>query len=420
MQAEIIVIGDEILIGQTLDTNSQMIATELNKRGIRVHQKRVIADERSRILEALQQVHPDTKWIFITGGLGPTRDDITKQTLAEYFQGTLVHHPGVEKQVRQLFAGFNRRPTEANLQQAYVPSTCTVLPNKRGTAPGMRFEKDGRYYFSTPGVPYETEYLVKEQIIPWLEKQPGARPLFHKTFHTQGYPESVLAHKLEDWENQLPTDVSLAYLPSPGQVRLRLSSQAQNRDKAQALVQVQEEKLRNVLGPIIFGTDDDTLPEVVGRLLAEHSATLSTAESCTGGYLAHQITSVPGSSRYFQGSIISYSNEIKQRLLQVGPADLEQHGAVSQPVVEQMARGVRQHLRTDYALASSGVAGPGGGTEAKPVGFTWLALAGPEGVVSAAFHFGRHRQRNILRSSLMALDMLRRHLQGHPMPRSSA
>lgn len=420
MQAEIIVIGDEILIGQTLDTNSQMIAVELNKRGIQVHQKRVIADERKPILEALEQVHPDTQLVFLTGGLGPTRDDITKQTLTEFFGGTLAHHPEVEAQVRTLFAGFNRTPTDANLQQAYVPSSCTVLPNKRGTAPGMRFEKDGRYYFSTPGVPYETEYLVKEEIMPWIDQLPGARGLFHKTFLTQGYPESILARKLEDWENQLSSSVTLAYLPSPGQVRLRLSGHSHSTEAARDLVQTQEEKLRALLGPIIFGTDDDTLPEVVGRLLVEHAASLSTAESCTGGHLAHQITSVPGSSRYFQGSIISYSNAIKQDHLQVSAADLAAHGAVSQPVVEQMARAARQNMGTDYALASSGVAGPGGGSAEKPVGYTWLALAGPEGVSSAAFHFGQHRQRNILRSSLMALDMLRRRLEGYPMPKSSA
>lgn len=412
MQAEIIAIGDEILIGQTLDTNSRFIASALNLRGITVKQKRVVADEERSIRQALDQLHPDTRLVFMTGGLGPTRDDITKQVLMDYFGGDLVCDPEVENQIRRLFKGFNREPAASNLGQAYIPSSCAVVPNDHGTAPGMRFYKEERYVFSTPGVPYETEAMLEKQILPWIERELGTGKLYHQTFLTQGYPESILAEHIENWEDHLDPKLSLAYLPSPGMVRLRLSGHAASKEASQRLVEKAGEELRKILGPLIFGTNEDSLAELIGEVLRESGQSLATAESCTGGAIAQAITSVPGSSQYFKGAVISYSNQVKMEQLGLRQADLERYGAVSEAVVRQMAEGARSLLKTDYALATSGVAGPDGGSAAKPVGYVWIAVAGPQACFARSYRFGRSRSRNIQRSTLMALDLLRLQLQG--------
>ena len=411
MQAELIAIGDEILIGQTTDTNSTFIATHLNLNGISVKQKRVIADDAETIKQALDAILPETILVFMTGGLGPTNDDITKVTLNEYFGGELVFHPDVFDHITQLFASFNRVPSETNRGQALLPNVCTPLPNKMGTAPGMRFEKDGRYYFSLPGVPYETENLVEHTILPWIKDNLQKGTVVHKTILTQGVPESELAEKLADWENALPKGVNLAYLPSAGMVRLRLTSYIGTEEEARAIVEREAQKVIDMLGDIVFGENAQTLEEVIGISLRNNKNTLSTAESCTGGYIAHLITSVSGSSEYFMGSVVSYSNQAKVEMLDVNPDSIREHGAVSKEVVLQMAEGARQKFHTDFAIATSGVAGPTGGTPEKPVGTIWIAVAGPDGAKAKCFSFGRNRERNIQKTAMMGLDLLRREVQ---------
>lgn len=411
MQAELIAIGDEILIGQTLDTNSRFIAGRLNAIGILVKQKRVIADEAASIKHALDTVHPDTDLIFMTGGLGPTRDDITKHTLLEYFGGELVFESRLYEHIVQLFKSFDRIPKESNKGQAYVPSSARAILNDLGTAPGMHFQKEGRHYFSTPGVPYETEHLVGDKILPWIEEHLQKGTIYHRNFLTQGIPESDLAERLVDWENALPQEVKLAYLPAPGMVRLRLSTYTNDLKRSKELVDQEAEKLKAHLGMDIFGEGNSTLEEVIGILLQERKASVATAESCTGGNIAQLISSVPGSSSYFEGGVVSYSNPAKIDLLEVPAACIESYGAVSEETVRLMAEGARRLFKTDFAIATSGIAGPGGGSAEKPVGTVWIAVAGPERTKAQVFRFGLHRGRNVRRSSLMALDMLRRELQ---------
>jgi len=408
MQAELIAIGDEILIGQTVDTNSAFIARQLAAVGIAVRQKRVIADTAEAITEALGELQPDTQLVFMTGGLGPTKDDITKGTLLDFFGGELVFHPEVYAHIEKLFAGFNREPQEVHRQQAYLPTSCRPLINKMGTAAGMHFQKDGRHFFSTPGVPYETEHLVQDHIIPWVVEHLSPGDLQHSTLLTQGIPESDLAERLKHWEEALPPFIKLAYLPSPGLVKLRLTARHRHRDTATEALQEQTEQLKALLGEDVFGEEAQSLEEIIGILLRANQWTLATAESCTGGYIAHLITSVAGSSDYFPGGVVSYSNRAKQELLGVSPHTLANYGAVSEATVIEMAEGARRRFRSDFALATSGIAGPGGGSEHKPVGTIWIALASANGTQTRRYVFGRNRQRNIRKTALMALDLLRR------------
>ncbi len=411
MQAEIIAIGDEILIGQTIDTNSAFIASQLNLHGIKVHLKRVIADDAQAIKQALDSVDPKTKYVFMTGGLGPTKDDITKKTLLEYFGGEMEFKPEVYAQIVKLFASFNREPKEVHRQQAFVPSSCEAIVNDTGTAPGMRFEKEGRFYFSSPGVPYETEHLVGDKIIPWILETQESGSIYHKTLITQGIGESDLAEKLSDWENSLPADVKLAYLPSPGLVKLRLSGHASNREESTKKVSEQIAILRHLLGDLVFGEDAHSLEEIVGKSLLARESTVAVAESCTGGYIGHLITKVPGSSAYFLGGIISYSNSLKMQLLGVKEESLKNFGAVSEEVALEMAEGVRKKCGSDFGISTTGVAGPSGGSPEKPVGTVWIGIAGPSGAVARKYNFGANRERNIRRSALMALDRLRKEVQ---------
>lgn len=411
MQAEIIAIGDEILIGQTVDTNSSFIAAQLNLNGISVFQKRVIADDADAIKSALDSISPKTKLVFMTGGLGPTKDDITKKTLLEYFGGEMVFHDHIYAHIENLFASFGRVPSETNRGQALLPSSCEPVLNSVGTAPGMRFEKDGVYYFSTPGVPYETEHLIESKIVPWIAENLVKGTVVHKTILTQGVPESELADMLSDFEDRLPEGVKLAYLPSPGMVKLRLTSYSGTEEEARQRVERLALEMSSIIGPVVFGHEAQTLEEVIGIRLREMGATLATAESCTGGYLSHLITSVAGSSDYFMGGVVSYANQAKEHLLGVESEALRNHGAVSKEVVMQMARGAQLKFGTTYALATSGVAGPGGGSEEKPVGTVWIATATPDGVKAKKFNFGNSRQRNIRKAALMALDLLRKEIQ---------
>jgi nicotinamide-nucleotide amidase len=411
MQAEIIAIGDEILIGQTVDTNSTFTAKILNSVGIQVYQKKVIADGKTQIKDALDALHPKTRLVFLTGGLGPTKDDITKHTLLEYFGGTLVLNQTVLDNVKNLFASFGKEPKKSNESQAYVPSSCRVVLNDMGTAPGMHFQKDGVHFFSTPGVPYETKHLVKDKILPWLEKNVPVGTIFHKSLLTQGVPESYLADRLEEWENSLPATVKLAYLPSPGMVRLRLSGYTDHREKSKVLVQQQLPALRRLLGRDVFGEDEDTLPQVLQALMLDAQCTLATSESCTGGNIARLLTEVAGSSGYYSGGFVNYSNASKQNLVGVKASTLQNFGAVSEETIKELAVGAREKLDSDYAVATSGVAGPSGGSPEKPVGTVWIAVASRHRIKAQVFRFGNNRLRNVQRASLMAMDILRREVQ---------
>ncbi len=413
MKAEIINIGDELLIGQVVNTNASWMASQLNKAGIQVIQITTIADDRAAIQTALDQALNRAEAVLISGGLGPTKDDITKKTLAEYFGAQLVFHQPTFEQVKKIFAARQFPVTEENRQQAMIPENCIPLFNKNGTAPGMWFEKEGKITVSMPGVPFEMKAMMEEQVIPRLVQHFRLGHIVHKTVMTTGLPESMLAEKIKTWEENLPAHIKLAYLPQPGIVRLRLSGKGKDRKKLREEIEKQVKKLQLLIPETIYGYDDVLLEEVVGKLLREKGKTVATAESCTGGYLSHLITSISGSSDYFEGGIVSYANRVKTELLGVYPDTLEQYGAVSREVVLQMAEGARRKLKTDYALAVSGIAGPTGGTPEKPVGTVWIALAGPKGSEAQLFHFGEHRGRNIRRSALAALNMLRLELIGH-------
>ncbi len=411
MQAEIITIGDEILIGQIVDTNSAWMGTLLNENGIKVYQITSVSDNRQHILNALKEASERADIILITGGLGPTRDDITKHTLCEYFNAKLRLDKDILVDVTNIFKKFGREVTEINRKQAEVPENCIPLHNYNGTAPGMWFEEKGKIYVSMPGVPFEMKALMAEEVIPRLKKKFTLPFIMHKNVLTQGIGESALAEKISSWEDSLAIEnITLAYLPSPSLVRLRLSTRGTDANKMQDSINRKVAELKKIAGDYIYGYDNDTMESVVGALLLKRKETISTAESCTGGYIAHRITSIAGSSDYFKGAIISYANEIKTKELGVSEEILKEHGAVSQPVVEQMAKTARERLNTDYSIAVSGIAGPGGGTPEKPVGTVWIAIATPQRVFSKRWIFAGNRERNILVTGLTALNMLRKEL----------
>jgi len=407
MTAEIITIGDELLIGQVVDTNSAWMAEKLNETGIPVRQITSISDNREHILTTLAEASQRAGIILITGGLGPTKDDITKTTLCEYFGSTMIFSETAYEDVSNLFRSRGLPVTSLNRSQAMVPECCTVIPNHDGTAPGMWFEKDGVIYVSMPGVPFEMKGLMTREILPRLVSRSDT-VIMHRTLLTEGIGESFLADRIRSWEEGLPSHIKLAYLPQPGIVRLRLSARGAEKKELEAELQKAVDDLLPLAGEFIFGEGNDTLEEVVGRLLREKGHTLATAESCTGGYIAHLITSIAGSSDYFKGSVVAYANEIKEKLLGVKSGTLAGHGAVSSETVKEMAEGARDRFGTDYAIAVSGIAGPAGGTLDKPVGTTWIAVASPKGTVTRKFNLGDHRGRNIQRAAIAALSMLRK------------
>jgi nicotinamide-nucleotide amidase len=413
MLAEIITIGDELLIGQVVDTNSAWLGQQLSLNGIRVKQITSVSDDAEHIKQALDAARSRADIILVTGGLGPTKDDITKKTLKEYFNMQWRMDAQILNDVIEIFKRFGKETTGINKLQAQVPDGCIALRNKNGTAPGMWFESNGKIFVSMPGVPYEMKGIVSDTVLPMLREKFGLPVIIHKTILTTGIGESVLAEKIADWEDSLAADnIKLAYLPSPAMVRLRMSVEGD--DEAELKKRVQK-KLDEVLPQIkgyVFGYDNDTLEKIVGELLKKEKKTLSTAESCTGGLVAHMLTSVPGSSEYYKGSIVSYSYDVKTSELNVPEKLLEQFGAVSEETVKQMAIGVRERLHTDYSIAISGIAGPDGGTEEKPVGTVWIAVAKEGFVFAKRFQFGDNRERNILRSSITGLAMLRKLMLG--------
>lgn len=410
MNAEIITIGDELLLGQVIDTNSAWVGQELNKIGLHVHFKSTISDAREAILQALSDAKKRSNIIVITGGLGPTKDDITKITLTEFFNTQLVLNQKVLDWVISIFTSRKLPMLESNNLQAMIPENCEVLWNKNGTAPGMWFFENDIAYISLPGVPFEMKTIFKEEVIPKLKAKFTFPKIIHRTIQTCGIGESFLAKQIAPLEDALPAYIKLAYLPAVGSVRLRFSAYGADQQKMNADLNSIVQHLYDLVGEFIFGEDDDSMQKVIGVMLKEKKLSLATAESCTGGYLAHLITSIPGSSVYYKGSIISYANEIKIKELMVNPEILKTEGAVSEACVLQMASNLRKKFNTDFAIATSGIAGPDGGTALKPVGTVWIAISSAQKTFARKFNMGDNRERTIERTGLTALDLLRKHL----------
>ena len=408
MRSAIITIGDEILIGQVTDTNAVWISQQLNAMGVQVGEMVTVSDEAGQIVATLDRYIGRYDLLIMTGGLGPTTDDITKQTLAAYFNSKMVRVPEVQEKIINYFKERGRSMIESNLKQADVPEVCRVLMNYHGSAPGMWFEKEGTILISLPGVPYEMKGLMEDHVIPELISMNNVPHVVHRTIMTQGVPESYLAAMLRDWESALPECVKLAYLPRPGIVRLRLTVVDKCAKDAEQILDVIIDKLLDIIPEHVFGYDDISLEESLGELLRERGLTLASAESCTGGNIARMITSVPGSSSYYSGSVIAYENRIKSEVLGLDHRVIEEKGAVSREVVEQMASGVRAVLGTDTAISTSGIAGPDGGTEDKPVGTTWICVQYREESYAKLYRFGGTRERIIDQASNTALQLLRR------------
>ncbi|MEN9742858.1 MAG: hypothetical protein RLZZ65_663 [Bacteroidota bacterium] len=410
MKLEILAIGDELLIGQTINTNASWLGQELSKRGYQISRSIAVSDDPEQIVFALDNLLPTTDCVLITGGLGPTKDDLTKHVLAQYFDTELVIHEPTLAQIVTFFESRNKPMLDVNIQQAALPASCTILKNRVGTAAGMWFEKANKIYISLPGVPYEMKTIISEEVFPLFEKRFGSSAMYHQTLLTQGIGESFLAEQIKDWEDDVRNDgLSLAYLPSPGLVKLRLTSYngIQDQDKIEHYFM----QLKARLPEAIFGEGEQSLESVLGDILLEKKATIGTVESCTAGLLANTIASVPGASAYYQGALLTYSNELKQQIAKVSAQALNKFGAVSEQVAKEMAQNGRQILGVDYCLATTGIAGPTGGTPEKPVGLVWIGLSGPNGTVAKSFKFGDNRSRNLEMTVLSAMNWLRYVLQ---------
>ena len=412
MKATIITIGDEILIGQIIDTNSAYIAKSLDKIGVQTHEFLSISDDKKHILDTFSSLQNKVDIVVITGGLGPTKDDITKHTFCEYFDDILVENAIVFTHVKELIEGFYKRPiTQMNRDQALVPSKCQVLFNKMGTAPGMWMKKENTVYISLPGVPYEMKYIVKNEIIPKIVKEYKRPYIIHKTILTYGQGESVIAERIEDWENNLPSCIKLAYLPSPGRVRLRLTARGTEKEILETEIERNVSSLAKIISDIIVGyNEDETIEVVIGRLLTQQQKTLATAESCSGGKIAQVITSVSGASNYFRGSVVSYATDTKVTVLGVLQKSINNHSVVSAQVAKEMAIGVRKLMKTDYAIATTGNAGPNKGETDALVGTVFIALATPNEIVVEEFNFGQPREKVIDRTVNKALEILQKEI----------
>lgn len=407
VKAKLISIGDELLIGQVVNTNAAWLGNILTINGMEVISTLTIGDGEQDIWEALDSCS-DVDIIVMTGGLGPTADDITKPTLCKYFNTELEFCQDAYDNVMSIFTKRGYQMTERNRGQAYIPKSCTYIPNRYGTAPCMWFEKGKSVYISMPGVPFEMKNVFEQEILPMLLSHFKITPYINKVVMTTGVGESFLADKIKDWEDALPDFLSLAYLPQYGMVRLRLEGRHPDRDFLQHTIDERIEQLKDLIGEYIFGYDEKPLAEVVFEKLKAAGATMASAESCTGGSIAKMITAIPGSSEVFKGTVVSYATEVKENVLGVSHDDVVKYTVVSQQVAEQMAMGVKALLKTDYAVATTGVAGPGGGTEENPVGTVWIAVAGPAGLVSKRYNFGNSRENNIERAAITAFEMLRR------------
>jgi len=405
--AEVITIGDEILYGQITDTNTQWISSELDKIGIKTIRKSSVGDQKNEITKILKESLDRANIILITGGLGPTKDDITKTTLAEFFNDHLVINKEAELFVKNFFEKRGRPFTEINRQQAALPSKCTYLPNATGTAPGMWFEHEGKVIVSMPGVPIEMKYLINTEVIPRLKLYFKTPIIYHKIIRTIGIGESFLAEKIAEWEDQLPPQIKLAYLPSYGQVKLRLTGVGEDETTLVNEINKEIDKLSPLIKEFIYSFDNFDLEHVVAKLLNDQKSTLSIAESCTGGYLSHLITAMPGCSSFFMGSVVSYSNEAKMNVLKVKQETLTNFGAVSEETVGEMASGVRKLMGTTYGIATSGIAGPDGGTAEKPVGTIGIAVSSENKLITKKLQLGNQRIPNITYSATATLNLLR-------------
>ena len=409
---EIMTIGDELLYGQVVDTNSAFMGQELGKIGLRVRQISSVSDRANEIVEALNQARRRAEVVLITGGLGPTKDDLTKHVLARYFGADLVEHEPTLRHVEVIFRRFGRPLLDVNRQQALVPANCEVLYNAVGTAPGMWFEDQGTVFVSMPGVPFEMKKLMSDEVLPRLKSRFALPPIEHLVVMTTGLGESFLAEKIADWEAALPANFRLAYLPSLGSVRLRLTAADDGQPGLRGRLEALLPALRKRIGEYMFAEKETKLEAIIGELLKQKSLTLGTAESCTGGAVASKLTSVAGSSAYFLGSIVAYHNNVKMKQLGVNPDTLAAHGAVSEPTVREMAEGARRQLGVDVAIATSGIAGPGGGSDEKPVGTMCIAVADAQGTVSKHFVMDRGRQINIEYTTQVVLNLLWQRLVG--------
>ena len=403
---EIITIGDEILIGQIVDTNSAWMAVELNKAGFQLAQITSVHDEADHIKKALDEALLRADVVLMTGGLGPTKDDITKQTLCEYFGTKLVLNPDVLENIQQIYHTRQSVMNELTKSQAMVPENCTVIQNRAGSAPITWFEKEGKVIVSMPGVPLEMKKVMSEEIIPRLQKYFKTPAIIHKTVQVYGIPESQLALRLTEWENALPEYLHLAYLPNFGIVKLRLSGAGQDEYKLEEAINLQIETLKSILGESIFANEDKPVEKIIYEKLKISGLTVSTAESCTGGNIAHRLTLIPGISDCFKGSVVAYHNELKINALGVSARDIEQYGAVSSQVATQMAEGARKVMQTDLAVATTGIAGPTGGTDEKPVGTIWISVSSPERTITRSFNFGQFARENFIERSTMAALMM--------------
>lgn len=408
MKATIVTIGDEILIGQIVDTNSGFIAKALDKIGVQTTEMLSISDDKQHILNTFSSLQDKVDLVIITGGLGPTKDDITKKTFCDYFDDELVVNPEVLAHVTEMIEGFYKRPiTQLNRDQALVPSKCEILFNKVGTAPGMWMKKGNTVFISLPGVPFEMKYIVENVIIPKIIKEYKRPYIVHKTILTYGQGESMVAERIESWENNLPEFIKLAYLPNPGRVRLRLTARGENEEILKKAIEENTQSLTKIIGDIIVGFDEDeTIEVVIGRLLQQQGKTIATAESCTGGKIAQMLTSVAGASHYFRGSVVSYATDTKISVLGVDAEAIEEHTVVSLEVAKQMALGVQKLMKTDYAIATTGNAGPNKGDADAEIGTVFIALATPDKVLVEEFNFGQPREKVIDRTANKAFEIL--------------
>jgi nicotinamide-nucleotide amidase len=412
MKAAIVTIGDEILIGQIVDTNSGFIAKSLDKIGIETYEMLSISDNKQHILDTFSLLQNKVEVVIITGGLGPTKDDITKHTLCEYFEDTLVRNTDVENHVIELIErALGREASQINKDQALVPSQSTVLHNQVGTAPGMWIKKENTVFISLPGVPYEMKYLIENQVIPKLVQEYQRPYIIHKTILTYGQGESHVAERIEDWENQLPECIKLAYLPSPGRVRLRLTARGTNKQQLEDTIAENVKSLDAIIHDIIVGfEEEDTIEVVLGRILKKQQLTVATAESCTGGKIAQLFASVPGASTYFKGSVVCYATEVKMNVLGISMDLIAQHSVVSKEVASAMALSVQKIMQTDYAIATTGNAGPTKGDADAELGTVCIALATPNGVIVEEFNFGQPREKVIDRAVIKSLEMLQKEI----------
>jgi nicotinamide-nucleotide amidase len=410
MEATLVTIGDEILIGQVIDTNSAWMGQELNLRGIKVKETISISDTSEAIIDTLKSVFEKSDLILMTGGLGPTKDDITKKAITEYYGVGMAFHEPTFEWIQRFFKKLQKSTTEAHKEQCFMPVNATLLNNKMGSAPGMWFDEKGKVLVSMPGVPYEMKSIMEEEVFPRLKERFVSKPIVHKTILTIGEGETRIADQIEDFENSLPENIKLAYLPNLGMVRLRLTATGEDEQMLNTLLDSKVKELQSLIPDLIFGYGTNTIQKAVGELFIKKGKTIATAESCTGGYLSHLITSVPGASAYFMGGTTPYSNQMKEKILNVKAETLSTFGAVSEETVIEMVKGALDLLATDIALSVSGIAGPGGGTPDKPVGTIWLAIGDKNKIETLKLQLGKDRLKNIQYTAITALNMMRKFL----------